>query len=215
MSPLLVILQTYQRTEYALATVKAIQDKLKYPGEIKWYVADDGSDQSHVEALKAAIGKDLVHVESHHWSYGGSANRAIHFAREFTDLTLWLEDDWELRRELAILPYAELLWTVTDIGMIRLGRLPKDLDCKSEGYNGSIFLSIQRTMPYMFSGNPSLRHRRFHDKYGSYAEGLYPGDTEIAFDNRMREHDCPIKIVWDVDLGAYGPFGHIGKARSY
>lgn len=215
MSPLLIILQTFERTAYALATVKAIQDKLKYPGEIKWYVADDGSPREHVEALRAAIGSDLACIESNHWSYGGSANRAIRFAHDFTDLTLWLEDDWELRRELAILPYAELLWKVTDVGMIRLGRLPKDLDCKSEQYDGSIYLSIQRTMPYMFSGNPSLRHKRFHDAYGGYAEGLYPGDTELALDRHIREAQSGPKILWDVDLGAYGAFGHIGKARSY
>lgn len=215
MNPLLIILQTYQRTEYALITIKATLEKLRYPGEVKWYVADDGSGSEHLAAVREAIGPGIVGEHSRHWGYGGSANRALAFARDYTDLTLWLEDDWQLTVVLDLSPYLEILRSDESVGMIRLGRIPKDLDCTTEERGWKTYLNILNTRQYMFSGNPSLRHKRFHDCYGGYPEGLWPGDTELAFDGRIRQHQGGVKILADVDLGTWGAFAHIGRDKSF
>ena len=130
----------------------------------------------------------------------------------------WLEDDWELRRDLDLTPYARLLAQHDDVGMVRLGHLAIDLDCRTVGYDSVHYLSILPTTNYQFSGNPSLRHRRFWEAFGEYPEGLNPGNTEIAYDAQIRNvglnTNAP-RIVWPVDIGGWGVFAHIGEVKSY
>ena len=227
MSDVVIILQTYQRTAYALRTIQAAERHLKYKdGTLFWYIADDGSEPAHVAELERAIlnttGPDSqwgalgAHTEK--LGYGASANKAWRAALERSAFSLWLEDDWELSRDLDLTPYVRLLAQHDDVGMVRLGHLAIDLDCRTVGYDGVHYLNILPTTNYQFSGNPSLRHRRFWEAFGEYPEGLNPGNTEIAYDAQIRNvglnTNAP-RIVWPVDLGGWGVFAHIGEVKSY
>jgi hypothetical protein len=209
-----IILQTYARTEYALATVQALRANLR-ADNYGWYVADDGSNETHHAAvLEALTGEHIVGSHNERISYGATANKAWHVAHDHSDVTLWLEDDWTLSAPFDPAPYLSVLNTHDEIGMVRLAQLPIGLNCKTIGIDGRMYLQMFRDMQYAFSGNPSLRHRRFRETYGAYTERLSPGNTELAYDAQFRtKTGC--EIVRPNELGDWGLFGHIGAVKSY
>lgn len=222
MIPIAVVLVTYKRTEYAVRTARAAVAKLKYDGELAWYVGDDGSPREHMDAvMDSLIGCKKIGCHSEDFVPGKhfpgkSWNKAWAAAREFSPVVMWLEDDWELRVELDITPYVKLLIEREDIGMVRLGHLAIDLNTTSRGHNGIHYLQMWRNMPYAYSGNPHLKHQRFFDAYGPYNESVGPGDTEVEYDHRFRSISGP-DIYWPVNLPGCGwsCFSHIGEHQSY
>jgi len=204
-----VIFLTYARTEYALRTILGIRAHLIYDGDIQWIVADDGSHQDHVQAiLKELPGAKWRSMRA---GYGANANWAWSQAK--SPITLWLEDDWELKRDLDIMPYTTLLNERDDVGMIRLGHMPINLDLSSHGHNGHMYLEVHKSKQYAFSGNPHLKHERMLS-YGNYPEGLNPGDTEIHYDDQVRRHQGS-SIYWPLLIGDNPFFAHIGQEKSY
>ena len=216
--PIVIVFQTFERTSYALQAIASVKENLHYPGGFTWIVADDGSPEPHVEAVKAAIGSENIFaLSSERRGYGGTANWAweTSFTVKASPLTLWLEDDWIVPARADITAYAEILLHHPDIAMVRLAHLPIGLDCKTIGRHHRMFLHIQATTDYMFSGNPSLRHTRFFSAFGWYPEGHDPGRTEIEYDFSIRKKGSEPKIIRPVDLATWGIFGHIGEVRSY
>lgn len=213
--PVVVILLTYQRTAYALRTIAAMLENWRYDNTL-WYVADDGSDAAHHDAVMDAL-KDTRLIGGHNEriSYGTNANKAWHVAHDHADLTLWLEDDWELRAPFDPSRYVHLLQNNYDVGMVRLAHLPINLNARTCGYSGDIFLRIASGQQYMFSGNPSIRHRRAREAWGAYPERLWPGDTELAYDFQIQNSGPGPSIIWPVALGEWGAFGHFGNEKSY
>jgi hypothetical protein len=216
--PVVCILQTYRRTDVALRTIAAARYYLRYP-DLRWYVADDGSPREHYEAVLEAVGGDLWATHSDRRGYGANANAAWAAADQIGALTFWLEDDWELRQPLDLYAYACLLMESEEIGMVRLGVLNLDMRGRSWGHGGRLYWKLDKE-PHLdgtpvFTGHPSLRHRRYREAYGSYPEGLSPGDTELAYawQFRMGPQAAP-GIVWPADYPAMGLFGHIGAVKT-
>lgn len=212
--PIVVIFMTKMRTEYALRTIRAAKQYLRYP-ELAWYLADGGSSQEHIDAVKA----ELNGAPGIGWhsggGYGADANIAYREAHKHADLTFWLEDDFELRGELDLMPYADMLISNDKVGMVRLGYLNLNVAGRVVGQNGHLYWQLDRNGdPYTFTGHPSLRHRRFMETYGSYPEGLKPGETELAMAWQYRTRTGP-EIVWPAALGEGHLFGHIGTIQSY
>jgi hypothetical protein len=212
--PITVILQTFQRTEYALRTIAAARANLRY-SDLRWYVADDGSRPEHVEAVLGALPDARYH--SARRGYGGNANAAWAVAE--SALCFFLEDDWELTQPLDLYPYACLLMECQEVGMVRLGLLNLDLRGRTWGHGGRVWWKLDREPHHegtpVFTGHPSLRHRRYLGAYGGYPEGLSPGDTELAYAYQFRQGtpDAP-GIVWPADYPANGYFAHIGTIKS-
>jgi hypothetical protein len=217
--PVTVILQTFQRTEYALRTIAAARENLRSP-DLRWYVADDGSREEHVQTVLSALdGVNLVGWHSERRGYGGNANAAWARANEVGALSLWVEDDWVLTQPLDLYPYAALLMETAEIGTVRLGNLNLDIRGRTWGYGGRVYWKLDRE-PHIegtpvFTGHPSLRHRRYLEAYGPYPEGLTPGDTELAYayQFRMGTPDAP-GIVWPADYPSSGYFAHVGTVKS-
>ncbi len=222
MPPIVIVFLTYRRTDYAMRTIRGICDHLRYGGELLWYVADDGSAPEHLTAVHAALdGQRIIGEHSEHIGYGAGANRAWHAAHDHADLTLWLEDDWELRTDFDVTPYAKLLSDNGEIGMVRMGYLNVGMEGYLFGHDGRLYWHLQRApdtrgnpTPMTFTGHPSLRHRRFREAYGAYPEGLNPGQTEMAYAWQFRQGSGP-DIVWPAALGEWGLFHHIGVEKSY
>lgn len=215
--PITIILQTYRRTDCALRTIAAAREYLRYP-DLRWYVADDGSPQAHLDAVMDAVDHPAW-CHSERRGYGGNANAAWDFADQHGKLTFWLEDDWELRQPLDLYAYAALLMEAEEIGMVRLGVLNLDIRGRTWAHNGLVYWKLDKE-PHIegtpvFTGHPSLRHRRYRDAYGLYPEGLGPGDTELAYAYQFRigPQDMP-GIVWPADYPAGGYFGHIGQTKT-
>lgn len=215
--PIVVILLTFERTDYALRTIAAARRLLRYP-DLRWYVADDGSPQEHIDqVLQALDGAELVGWHTlPGGTYGANANQAWEAAHAISTLSFWLEDDWELSRELDLRPYADLLMDDERFGMIRLGYLNLGMAGLTLGHAGRLYWWLNRESPeaYVFTGHPSLRHRRFREAYGPYTEGRRPGETELDYCWSFRTKPGP-GILWPAALGEYGDFGHIGERQSY
>ena len=209
-----VVLLTYERTEYALRTIDAMRRNWLY-SNTAWYVSDDGSRVAHIDAVLSALaGLTVWGHRSIRGSYGNSANHGWFASHEHGDLTLFLEDDWDLRAPFDVTPYVQLLSTHDNIGMVRLAHLPSNLNTRSVGYDGRMYLQMLAGQQYAFSGNPALRHRRAREAWGAYPERLYPGDTELAYDLQVQQRGGP-SIVWPLAVGEQGVFGHIGTVQSY
>lgn len=217
--PITIILQTFKRTDCALRTIAAAREFLRYP-DLRWYVADDGSPQEHVEAVQEALeGAPLVGWHSVRRGYGGNMNAAIAAVEQVSPLLLALEDDWELRRPLDLYVYACLLMESSEIGMVRLGVLNLDIRGRTWAHGGQVYWKLDRE-PHIegtpvFTGHPSLRHRRYREAYGEYPVGLGPGDTELAYAHQFRQGspDAP-GIVWPADYPPQGYWGHIGSIKT-
>lgn len=209
---------TEARRSYAVRTIRGVRDHLKYAdGDLLWHIVADGCPDDRFQALLEYVGAAGFSVaymsRNKRAGYGANANWAWEHAA--SDVTLWLEDDWELTRDFDITPYVRLLNNEPAIGMVRLGHLPIDLRAYSEGYEGRMYLNLPLDQMYAYSGNPHLKHRRFRDTYGRYPEGHNPGDTELAYGAQIREAETKAKIVWPLAIGDNHPFGHIGAEQSY
>lgn len=215
--PVVVILLTKDRTEYMLRTVESARRNLRYPN-LCWYIADGGSSDAHYDAAKVALDGERI-IGWHRdppTSYGRDANIAWQAAQKIGRLTLFLEDDWVLNRELDIRPYADLLMDNDQIAMVRMGYLNLGMVGKTIGYRGKLYWLLARDSDeaYVFTGHPSLRHWRFRESYGEYQEGLRPGETELSMAWQFRTKTGP-GIVYPCENAEYGPFGHIGQVQSY
>lgn len=217
-----IILLTYQRTEYALRTIRSVQKNLIFTGDVAWYLADDGSRPEHHQELMVEMtvrgNCDIRGSHNSKMGYGRSANTAVSYLHDIGyDVTLWLEDDWELPAHLDITPYVAMLNERRDIGMVRLGHMPVDLSLFSIGYDGRMYMNILATRQYMYSGNPHLKHYRFMDAYKWMPVDRNPGETEVSYDHQIRSlvaADTP-KIVWPLAIGDTFPWAHIGNEQSY
>lgn len=218
------VLVTYQRTELALRTIRGLGEYLAYPKEkIYWYVADDGSQPWHIDSiLKEIIGCGFA-VLGHHsqkffpgTSFSGKGwNIGLVEAHRKSPFVLWMEDDWELRRPLAISPYLRMLHDREDVGMVRLGHLAVGSQVEIVGYSGIHYLNYLRTTQYAYSGNPHIRHVRFSQACGPFAEDCNPGMIELRQDDKFRK-DVNVPAIWrPADIPGWGIFAHIGTERTF
>lgn len=220
--PIVIILQTWARTSYALRTIRAAHANLRYGGPLTWYIADDGSDPAHFKAVGDTLnelGASVCGAHSVRRGYGANMNVAVEAAHAISPMLLALEDDWELTQPLDLYPYAALLMERPEIGMVRLGMLNLDIRGRTWGHDGRVYWILDREPHHdgtpVFTGHPSLRHRRYRDAHGPYPEGLKPGETELAYayKYRMGAQNGPA-IVWPADYPSGGLWGHIGEKKT-
>ncbi len=210
-----ILFLTYARTDYAVRSIQGALDYLE-GCERSWYVADDGSSRKHHSAVMDALeGEEIIGDHNERLGAGASWNRGLDVCFHEFEILLYLEDDWELQRPFDVSVFIALLQEINEIGMVRLGYLPVGLDCHTVGHIGHHYLRIGKTTAYQYSGNPSLRHRRFHTAYGMYPTNHNPGNTEIYFDGQVRGKKDGPEIWWPVELGGWGIFQHIGEVQSY
>lgn len=217
-----IVLLTYKRTDYAVRTVEAVGRYLQYP-ELGWYISDDGSSSEHHNAVRDACKATERPLLGHHnevLSYGMGANAALHQAFSRGQLVLMLEDDWELSQPLDIWKYAALLMERPDIGMVRMGYLNNGLSGTLIDHKGSLYWNLDDTESkhhsiMAFAGHPALIHQRYFDSYGTYPEKWQPGETELRMAWQFAAEPIGPAIVWPAELGAAGPWSHIGGVQSY
>lgn len=215
----IALIITYRRLELALATIRSVREMVVYPN-IGFHIADDGSGAGYIQALLNEIGPSYHTTVSltaqPSGGVGHNMNLGIETCLERADLWLHLEDDWALREPLDLTPCVELLVDDPNIGMVRLGRLSADLLGRSYSGAGKLWWLLQRNAnPYIYSGNAALKHRRFHEAYGSYKEGLTPGKTELWYCGQFNANKEGPGIVWPAWLTYEQTFQHIGDHQSF
>lgn len=202
---------TYNRLHDALRTIQSVKEFLVWPN-IGWHIADDGSPDGYVEALKTAIGPTYEvtvtnaqpdrEKDGSRQQVGKNMNLGATKAFDRGDFVLWLEDDWELRAPLDLGPMVELLTDCPEIGMVRMGYLHLNLEAEIMGAAGQLWWRFKRAgHHYTFAGHPSLRHKRFYEFYGCYTEGLSIGATEDQFCGGFEDKADGPDVVWPAWLG--------------
>lgn len=237
---------TYDRPEEIVETLTALWTYLDYPRDrIKLYVSDDASPKGYIPKLKKlAVFKEvetdfIVMPENGGW--GRNVNTGLRMIQE--DIIFFLEDDYVLEMEFDLRIGVGLLATKSNVGMLRyrgtagshlvmhqfegdLSNYKSDSAFPSEWLEGSgsvpwkvTYLQIDGGSPdlWIYSNGPHLKHRRFHEFYGLYPEGVRLGETEERFahqvkDLMMHEGAPGIAILPDWVVMRWD---HIGKSYQF
>lgn len=208
-----ILLTTYKRTECAVRTIESVRKNFRW-GNISWWVSDDGSDKTHVDAVMSAIGPTYT---THFFSSGGRGvgygmNHNLRSLFVSIDMVLVLEDDWELTQPLNVATYANTLLNHQEYGMIRFGYIFPNLLGYTISEESCLYWRLEPNQEtYIFAGHPSLRHKRFHTAYGYYDEGLAPGMTELSMCGKVNLKYGNPYILYPALCGAYGFFAHTGS----
>ena len=217
-----ILLLTCGRMSLTIQSIAALNKYLEFDGDVVWYVADGGSTkEDHAQVMKylSQEGQKVIGNHSVYFSAGHNWNKGTEFLyASGVDVLLRLENDFSLRYPLDISKYVDMMRRREDVGMVRLGLMPIDLDLASIGDipGDSIYLEVTKRRQYTFSGNPCLIHQRFHRAYGMFGVDESPGLTEISMDNLVHAKDGP-KIVFPWDMGGKGRWGywhHNGTEKS-
>jgi hypothetical protein len=130
-----------------------------------------------------------------------------------------MEDDWELKEPMDLLPHVQLMLDHPDVSMIRMGFLGGEMEATYTDYGN--FLTYWTLKPasgfYVYSGQVSLRSKYFYDMVGYHAEGLQAGQEEENMCWRYNQCANPPKILWPANYGTVlncGPFRNIGFGTS-
>jgi len=175
--PLLsIVVCTYNRGPLLLATLQHLEQHLYYEGEQRLIIADDGSDDGTVDAVLARFPRAHI-VVSDRVGLGANTNAGLRVAFAFGEYILQLQDDMHLLTTLDLHPHVERLREDETCGFIRLwGVGGHRYEGRLEGNYWRIYWHSDEL--YIPSDRPHIKHRRFHDFYGMYPEGLKTAHTE-------------------------------------
>ena len=214
-----VLILTYNRPVEVVQTIEALRKRLRYKGELKWHLADDGSPSGYVASIREQF-PDLKFslTKTDREGCGANANKAMDFIK--TPYIFFSEDDWYAFRDIPLDHAVELMEFDQKIGMVRFsGLIDHELilivDKARTEYGKIHHLVLDKRSPetYQYSSRPHLKHKRFHEAYGNYAEGLSIADTERAMAKRYRTMTGPLIAAMPEGIGFY--FYHIGKGVTW
>jgi glycosyltransferase involved in cell wall biosynthesis len=214
-----IVLFTYNRPDYAKATLLSLAKHLRYPGPLDLHIADDGSpDQRQIhDLLKMAKGgfRRVTSSNSQRHGYGASYNLATQTTHLEHDYILAVEDDWTLKEDLDLLPLVldlsrERPW----MRCIRLGYIgfTQELRATFRVGDDRTYLAFDphSPEPHVFAGHPRLETTFFEKLVGPWPEDTGAGATEFEVAHRWEARNG---VVWPFFLGP-SVFGHIGTIRA-
>ncbi len=209
-----------------------------------WRIADDGTGGDYCDEVCKYIvdrrpGSDVSYTVTNRMGWGSNVNKTL--IHVDTDYVYFTEDDYVLLRPLDLRPYVAAMEVDRRIGLVRFGIAGHSFTCglseldisewlpeyqengSNRGYTGLGKINmwyidrISSRGPfsnYQYSNRPHLKHKRFHETYRLYPEGLPLGETEEAMNRQMMEDmrlqpyiTCPANwTLWHYD--------HIGVSRQ-
>jgi len=219
-----ILLLTYEDGHRLTAerTLRSVLDRISYSGRLAMHIADDGSQDGHVPALRLLAGgyRQIATVGSTDASrggYGRSYNLATQQIHLGSEVVLVLEDDWELTRDLNLDPLVATLYDPDPaVKVIRLGYLGFTQELRGRMVSTraglAIMLDPDSPEPHVAAGHPRLEAVAYQRAVGPWAEGLAPGATEWEWCRRPAAREG---VIWPLDLGpasqrADSLFVHIG-----
>lgn len=220
---LAICLVTYKRTPEALRTIIGVCNNLEYPqSKRRWFINDDGSPVEHVRTILMMLeyyGETVGFVNTERFgdnNAGKGWNMTLGKAHEYSDYVLWLEDDWELRTKYYMEAQLSILHNYEDVGMVTFRGSGIDCLLKNIKLDGQHYLEFFDG-PYIYSGNPHLRHARFTQFYGWFPENMNPSYLEWQYDGwiRQKKRQGGPKILRPAGIDEWGLFSHIGRERSF
>lgn len=178
---LTVLVVTYNRVEILNRTLDSIVEHLR-PDNI--VVADDGSTDGTQDMLKSRYPGAIL-VQSNHAKLGGNSNAGLRAAFAISDVVLHTQDDYHLTGDTGVREHVKTLHEDDNCGWIRIGQsFNHDFTASLHG----VYWRVSWDSPglYIASDQPHLKHRRFHETYGWYPEGLPVGDTENSWCGKVK-----------------------------
>lgn len=216
-----IVLLTYEdgQRNTAEITLRSTLDHLHYSGPLAVHIADDGSIEGHVEALRMLAGgyPHLVTVGStnvERRGYGASWNAATQSVHLSSPIVMPIEDDWELRRDLDLGPLVDtLLASSSPVQCIRLGYIGFTQSLRSLFIDtpAGIMALLDPLSPerHVAAGHPRIETREWERAIGPWTEGLAAGATEFEWCGRR---SARLGVAWPLDVVRPSEhlFAHIG-----
>jgi hypothetical protein len=225
-----IIITTYDpgdnsRFNLLFRTIDALKTNLDYPN-LAWVIADDGSEHFPAETLFTMLdGYPRTFTNANRKGVGKSKNIALQHAFTHSPYVLLLEDDWVLKEPLDLIPPVEVLRDNYNVGMIRYGFLGGGMEAiyTDYGLTKTYWTLKHKSGHYVYSGQVSLRHKRFYDSLGMHAERdekgkpIAAGVEEDELCHRYNDAMNVPDILWPAHLGCTlnaGAFVNIGLDSS-
>ena len=214
--PITVIIPTMNRDALLAETMRRLIHNLQYAGDIHYLIGNDGETGLTGRLMDAGFCKDCFTVleDGERKGLGGNYNRLIQASE--TDIILSTQDDYFLTRPLDLTEHVQKLLEDESAGWARL-RLTQGQNFTATVHHRYWHVSWHSEGWYIASDQPHLVHKRFHNAYGLYAEGLRVGDTENDWCWRTKrlgqEHPEWPQVLIPVDWPADSSWQHMGDGE--
>lgn len=237
---LTILVCTYDRIKLLEETLERLSNFIYYdPDLLTWIICDDASPDGYAEKVAALpivaeLGAKVVSTEVN----GGWAKNVNNGLAHVTDdYVYFTEDDYFATAPIRLDAMVALMETKPDIGMVRARGIAGthmvthlfEADVKDYipdwqdgvGVIGKLAyfqLDSGSPTPYVYSNGPHVKHRRFHEYYGLYPEGLLLGETEEAYAHTVKDKmratvdgsGAPAVAILPQDVYMY--FDHVGDS---
>jgi glycosyltransferase involved in cell wall biosynthesis len=204
--PVSVIIPTYNRPWILKQTIQGLKRNLSYSGAVHFWIGADGDP---------SVGKmfaghhDITVIRGPNRGLGANLNRLINSTPD--NYLFQLDDDHLLLKPLSLDRHAIKLRDDETTGWIRLmGVAYHDYIARLEESYWRIYW--QSPELYIPSNRPHLKHRRFHDHFGLYQEGLKLGETEEAFCQQCKDKKSGPSVLVPLDVLTESGWDHIGES---
>ena len=216
MIDLSVVIFSYNRPQCLGRTVKDFVDRCKFPKDrTEIIINDDGSNRETLDYI-VELRNDYPEITrintGENLGMGRSFNNGIRSAKG--RFVLHLQDDWSLVGDDGFVEKSiTILDADSNVAMVRVGPLgniytPFRSDGMTPATYGTVDSIDLSKDYYLYSDNPHIKRRDFHDKFGYYREGKSCEATETDMCRRFNAQS-ELRIVW---LGQY--FKHIGRVST-
>lgn len=219
-----ILVVTYDRPQEIRRTLSALRSSIQYPGPLAWHLADDHTpDEAYLPSIKLEYRElQITYTVTDRQGWGANVNKALRYCWDhYGDFCFLCEDDYVAKTELDLRLGVLLLQHAKALGAIRYDGLHgHELDLALREIKTPVekvsTLIILESSPHLniYSNRPHLKHRRLHDGYGMYKEGIRLGETESEFAHRVKDQYAGNPKIGALTTGIPRAFDHIGKSRQ-
>lgn len=217
--PITVLVYTYSRPKKIRRILTSLKEHLKYSGELRWRLADDGSPTGYLESIAADFPElNLQWTVTNRKGFGANANKGYR-ARK-TKYVLATEDDLLIMLDLDLDTGIMLMQAVPQIGALRY-----DAAVIGATMTGHEFVGPEKLIriPYFVfnrrktkfwnpCGHPTLIQPRFYKAYGYLPERVRVSEVEQAWTRKAQKMAGPEVAILPQYVGAR-TFMHLSHPR--
>jgi len=171
------------RYSRACECISSWLNNIIFDGIVMTHISDDGSEI-----------KIKYDSRQYRMGVGASLNNGFWEVFKYTDVAMYVVDDWRLNEKLDITPWVNMLRNNKDIGMVRLGPPHPDLTGIIKMFNEGFAIVLDRHN-YAYAMRPALYHRRFFESYGWFEEEICCWECERIYNEHFCRTEGP-KIVY-------------------
>lgn len=217
--PITVLVYTYSRPKKIRLVLASLKEHVKYSGELRWRLADDGSPTGYLEDIAAEFPElKLQWTVTNRKGFGANANKG--YRARTTKYVLATEDDLLVACDLDLDTGITLMEGVPQIGALRYDAAV--IRCVITGYE---FVSTDKRtrIPYFVfdrqkskfwnpCGHPTLIQPTFYQVYGYLPERVRVSEVEMAWTRKAAKMAGPHVAILPHYVGLK-TFAHLSADR--